>query len=88
MLGDEAMLHPDEINEILDKYQKPEELDKIYRLKVDLEDIKEIMHKNISQLHLNKEQLDNLIKTTDELSKSSKIFATNAKKLNRCCNLI
>jgi len=88
VLGQEAILHPDQISILLNQYQKPEEVDKLVRIKIELEDTKEIMQKNISQLHLNKEQLERLVATSDELSRLSKTFVNNSKKLNKCCNLI
>lgn len=87
-LGTDALANPDQINYLFGLYRKPEEIDKLVRIQAELEDIKAITRKNISQLNLNKEQLDKLIETTDELSKTSKAFAMNAKKLNRCCHII
>ena len=72
-------------NEIED-WQDPSKKDDIMKLQDELNDICDIMKKNINELIKREENLETLIIKSEEISQTSKIFYKNAKKTNRCCN--
>ena len=61
---------------------------KISILREDIEKVQKIMEKNIELILTREEKLDDLIKKSDELSESSKMFYRKAEKLNSCCILL
>ena len=79
-------------NDSMDKYiielNKNFKVDKIDDIMMKTDDVKLIMIENIEKVLWRGEQLDILIDKTDQLSKSSKVFLKNAKKLNSCCTLL
>lgn len=62
--------------------------DKINGIKEQIDEVTNIMSKNLDDLMKRGEKLDDLIASTEELSKLSKDFGKKAKKLNRCCVLL
>lgn len=58
----------------------------IYKIQIDLENTQEILTKTIGLVMDRGEKLDELIKKSSDLSKSSKDFYEKSKKLN-CCEL-
>lgn len=66
--------------------QKPEDIDKLCKINKELEDIKEIMYKNIDDIIKRREDIEDLIKGSHDLSNDSKKFVYTAKKM-RCCPL-
>ncbi|MES1921828.1 hypothetical protein MHBO_003365 [Bonamia ostreae] len=75
------------LQELMDRFQKPEEADKLLLLGTELEKIENIMNNNIDNLLGLGRNLDDLIKDSEDLSMMSKMFAQNAKKNNQCCRL-
>ena len=73
----------DDFNRQPEKYQ-----DKIDKIHKQLDDVKEIMHRNIEDVLNRGEKIDNLMIKADHLSQSSKTFYIGAKKLNRCCTIL
>ncbi len=73
----------DDFNRQPEKYQ-----DKIDKIHKQLDDVKEIMHRNIEDVLNRGEKIDNLMIKADHLSQSSKTFYVGAKKLNRCCTIL
>ena len=73
-------------NEIED-WQDPSKKDNIMKLQDELNDLYNIMTKNINELMKREENLESLILKSEELSKTSKTFYIKSKKTNRCCNL-
>ena len=61
---------------------------KIRQLQTSIFQVKEILVKNITDLHLRKEELEKLIDTSQDLSFQSKIFAKESIKLRNCCVII
>jgi synaptobrevin family protein YKT6 len=64
--------------------QKPEEIDKLYSISVQLGEIKEIMHKNIQEVIGRGVKIEVLMQKSQDLSDSSRIFANKARQ-TRCC---
>ena len=73
---------------LLEKYQKPENIDPIKNLNNELDSTKQILYKNLESLLKRGEQLDDLIEKSRELSTSSKIFYIKTKKMNSCCMIL
>ncbi len=69
------------------KYQDPKEADKLTQIQKNLDDVKEIMQKNIEEVLKRGETLDSLMMKSNDLSKTSYTFYQTAKKNNQCCQL-
>ncbi|CAI6340519.1 unnamed protein product [Periconia digitata] len=74
-----------ELKEYIDKYQRPEDIDPILRIQMELDETKTFMHKSIEAMLDRGEKLDSLVAKSDNLSSQSKMFYTQAKKQNSCC---
>ncbi|GAW82316.1 VAMP-like protein YKT62 [Plasmodium gonderi] len=83
----EGTLFANELNELLTQYQNPSEADKLSRVQKDLDEVKDVMLKNIEDLLQRGEKLDDLMKKSQDLSNSSYQFYRQAKKNNQCCKL-
>jgi len=81
----------DETNEqdyllkLLAQFQSPEEADKILKIQKTLEEVKDVMNKNIDEILKRGETLDSLVDKSKDLSAVSKQFYKKAKKTNQCC---
>jgi len=78
-------LAPAWMAEDLKKYQDPNEADKLLKIQKNLDDIKDIMHKNIEEVLKRGENLDSLMEKSEDLSATSVQFYKKAKKTNQCC---
>ncbi|CAA9989367.1 snare protein homologue, putative [Plasmodium knowlesi strain H] len=83
----EGALFTTDLMELLKKYQNPTEADKLSRVQKDLDEVKDVMLKNIDDLLQRGEKLDDLMKKSQDLSNSSYQFYRQAKKNNQCCKL-
>ena len=72
-------------NEI-EEWQNPATKDNLMKLQEELNDVVDIMRKNLDELLKREENLESLIIKSNELSDTSKSFYIHAKKTNRCCN--
>eukprot|EP00758_Cryptobia_borreli_P009512 Tbor_TRINITY_DN5487_c8_g11::TRINITY_DN5487_c8_g11_i1::g.24192::m.24192/K08516/YKT6; synaptobrevin homolog YKT6 len=77
-----------ELEGILAKYQKPEEADKLLKLKKDIDDTKVIMYQAIDELLARGEKIDDLVVKSEDLGVASKSFYSTAKKANSSCCVI
>lgn len=78
----------DSLEVFLKKWQDPHEADKLLKIEKELHEVKDIIHKNLSDLLKKGEQLDELMVKSKDLNKVSVEFYKKAKKQNtRCCNL-
>jgi synaptobrevin family protein YKT6 len=76
------------LEEFLKNWQNPADADKIYKIKTELTEVKEIMHKNMEDLLERGESLDTLMAKSKDLSTMSVEFYKKAKKKNaKCCTL-
>ena len=78
-------LEPEFMAADMKDYQNPTESDKISKIQKNLDDIKDIMSKNIDEVLKRGETLDSLMDKSEDLSASSKIFYKKAKDTNACC---
>ena len=72
-------------NEI-EEWQNPATKDNLMKLQEELNDVADIMRKNLDEFLKREENLESLIIKSNELSETSKNFYIHAKKTNRCCN--
>ena len=56
------------------------------KLQDELNDVMEIMKKNLEELLKREGNLESLVIKSNDLSQTSKNFYIHAKKTNRCCN--
>ena len=76
------------MQEWIKKYQDPKEVDKMQKLKSELNEVEQICHKNMDDLLKRGEDLDQLMKKSKDVSDLSLDFYKNARKANkRCCSL-
>lgn len=70
------------------QFQDPKEVDKLEKLKSELEEVEKIVHKNMDDLMKRDEDLNKLMEKSQDVSKLSLDFYKNAKKTNKkCCSL-
>jgi synaptobrevin family protein YKT6 len=68
--------------------QQPENIDKMYSIKKNIDETKQVMLVCIDQVLQRGEKIEDLVARTDDLSQSSKQFYGLAKKTNSsCCNI-
>ena len=71
----------------IDEWQDPTKKDNLMMLQNELNEVKNIMVKNIEELMNRGESLESLIKKSKDLSETSKNYYDQSKRTNRCCNL-
>mmetsp|Transcript_21604 Transcript_21604/g.34685 ORF Transcript_21604/g.34685 Transcript_21604/m.34685 type:complete len:211 (+) Transcript_21604:56-688(+) len=72
---------------LLQEYANPNQADKMSAVQQNLEQIQQIMHKNIEDILARGETLDNLLEKSSDIGEVSKMFHKKAKKNNQCCQL-
>jgi len=77
-----------EITNLLSEYQNPTNVDKISKIKNELNEVKEIIIKSLDQLLERGQKLDDVIEKSQDLSFKSKIFLKRSKDLNKCCTVL
>ncbi|EKF31614.1 vesicle-associated membrane protein, putative [Trypanosoma cruzi marinkellei] len=82
---DDNFLNWPYLEEMLLKYQKPEEQDKILKIKRDIEDTKVIMYNAIDQIIERGQKIDELVSKSEDLGMASKTFYKQARKTNSGC---
>ena len=73
--------------ELLNKFQRPEEADKITKIERELDEVRNIVVKSMDDLLARGETLDALMQKSNDLSESSRMFYRTAKKNNQCCKM-
>lgn len=81
---DDAKTCPPFLPFILNEFQHPKKADKLLQIEDTLFEIKEIMHKNITEVMKRGETIDSLVLKSQDLSVQSKKFYHIAKKQNQC----
>ena len=78
-----------EISKLFKKYEKADKVDNLVMANLKVEKATDIVSKNLRELLERQGELDGLVKESEDLSKKSKAFYKNSKKVNKkCCNLI
>lgn len=75
------------IETIIKEWQNPHEKDGILKLQNELNDVTNIMRKNLNELLEREENLEKLMDKSKDLSTTSVQFYKTAKKTNRCCTI-
>eukprot|EP00831_Metopus_contortus_P003317 TRINITY_DN1122_c0_g1_i3.p1 TRINITY_DN1122_c0_g1~~TRINITY_DN1122_c0_g1_i3.p1 ORF type:complete len:163 (-),score=60.70 TRINITY_DN1122_c0_g1_i3:211-699(-) len=75
------------IEVMLNKWQKPEENDKLLVIEKELQSVTELMRKNMEEILKKGEKLEQLMEKSKDLSGVSVSFYKKAKKNNQCCSL-
>lgn len=77
-----------ELPELLKKYQDPDQADKLRKIESQLTEIETNLSKTMSELLERGENLDDLMKASEDIGNTAFQFYQNAKKTNqRCCSL-
>ena len=75
-------------NEIWKKYQNPNNVNSIAKIKSEVDNTKKIMLDSIDKLLERGDKINDLIEKTDQLEFNSQAFRMNAQKLNSCCTIL
>jgi synaptobrevin family protein YKT6 len=75
-----------ELDKTIQDAQNPEKIDNIVKIKSQLNEVQDIMKKNLDELLKREENLENLMAKSKDLSSTSVNFYKQAKKTNSCCN--
>nr|CAD2169609.1 unnamed protein product [Meloidogyne enterolobii] len=78
----------DQLPMFLTKWQNPREADALTRVQDEVEETKVVLHNTMQSVLERGEKLDDLIKASENLSDQSKLFYTQARKMNKCCNYV
>jgi len=70
----------------LASYQDPSEADKIAKIQKNLDEVKEVMQRNIEEILKRGETLESLMDRSKDLSAVSIQFYRKAKSTNQCCS--
>lgn len=76
-----------EVEELFQKFQNPEEADKLTKIEKDLEEVKTTVMQSMDDLLKRGENLDQLMQKSADLSSTSVQFYRTAKKNNQCCKM-
>ena len=75
------------VTSYIGRFQDPAEADQLVRIHQDLDTTKLLMHKTLDGMLRRGEKLDDMVKTSTQLSTTSKQFYTTSKKMNSCCTV-
>jgi len=78
----------DKLPEFLARYQDPTKADAMSRVQEEIDQTKIVMHNTIAAVLDRGEKLDDLVEKSENLSAQSKMFYTQARKMNKCCNWV
>jgi len=70
---------------LLTDFQSPEEADKLLKIQKTLDEVKDVMNKNMDEILRRGETLDSLMEKSKDLGMVSLAFYKKAKKTNQCC---
>jgi len=77
------------MNERINEYYQPSPEDtKFQEVEREIQNTTEIMHVQIDTLLKRGEKIEDLVDTSKDLSKKSKVFYKKTRKLNRCCMIM
>jgi len=81
---EDAQYQTKEIEDLMAKYQHPEEADKMNKIKREIDEVTDVMQRNIESLLERGQKIDDVIAKSDDLSGHSKGFLRQAKEQNSC----
>jgi len=77
--------HLDELENFIIKCQTPENIDVIFKLNSQLEETKNQLIDTINSCYIRQGKIEDLVEKSADISKASKRFYKQSKKMNRCC---
>ncbi|KAL6152303.1 palmitoyltransferase [Exserohilum turcicum] len=77
-----------ELKDYIQRYQNPENADSTMKIQKELDETKIVLHNTIQSVLERGEKIDDLVQKSEGLSAQSKMFYTQAKKQNSCCNVM
>jgi len=80
----DANIEPKFMIDELARFQDPTS-DALHRVQHQLDEVKDIMHKNIDQILANQGELEDLARKSRDLSATSREFYSKSNELNSCC---
>jgi len=86
-IADEKDCKYDNLAKFLTIWQNPKQADPLTKVKDEVEETKVVLHNTVQSILERGEKLDDLVKASEGLSAQTKMFYTQAKKMNGCCNL-
>ena len=75
----------DELQNLLIRFQSPEDQDTITKINKDLEETRVTLHESIDKMLERGTKIDTLVDKSNDLSRQSKVFYKKSKKLNSWC---
>ena len=75
------------INTQIEEWQDPSKKDNLMILQNDISEINDLMRQNLKELLKRGENLEELMKTSEDIKITSYNLYKHAKKTNKCCNL-
>ncbi|KAI3409751.1 hypothetical protein GPALN_006130 [Globodera pallida] len=75
-----------ELPGFLSQWQNPRAADALTRVQDEVEETKAVLHTTLQSVLERGEKLDDMIKASENLSDQSKMFYTQARKMNKCCS--
>jgi len=86
--GDNSVGYKENLRTFLSEYRDPKSFDSVVRTSAKVDDARAIMEKNIESLLQNHEDIDVLLKKSEDVSESSKTLFEGSKKVRKsCCKL-
>lgn len=73
------------LEDMLHKYQNPEEVDKILKIQKDIQETKTVMYNAIDQMLERGTTINDMVASSNDLSLASKTFYSQAKETNSGC---
>ena len=73
------------LEDLIKKWQNPAEHDKLFQIEKELNEITDIMKKNLNEILRKGESLDRLLEKSKDLNQVSVGFYKKAKDNNSCC---
>lgn len=87
-ISSDTDLQLNELQGMIDKYQDPHEADKLIKLESKLKEIESMLGKTMNDLLERGDNLDELMKNSEDISQTALHFYQNSKKANqKCCSL-
>ncbi|EPY23913.1 synaptobrevin like protein YKT6 [Strigomonas culicis] len=82
---DDYLLPWQYLDDTLQRYQNPEEVDKILKIQKDIQETKTVMYNAIDQMLERGTTINDMVATSNDLSLASKTFYNQAKETNSGC---
>mmetsp|Transcript_20042 Transcript_20042/g.34302 ORF Transcript_20042/g.34302 Transcript_20042/m.34302 type:complete len:200 (+) Transcript_20042:106-705(+) len=87
-ITEDTLMFTSEFEALLKQSQEPEQVDDVEKIRKDLDDTHDTLHKTISDLMVRGEKLEDLAKDSEDLGMFSKQYMNKAEDLNSCCLLL